>query len=154
MLIITGRVRAGKTTLLRALHQAWQVGDGLYNERTLPMEAGQALIRMKTGERKLFACKQGAEPADWVPAAYFGDTSFSKDGLEFAAGGLDEVVFNGSGPIWVDEIGPLELQGDGLCKPFQAVLESGRDVIVVIREGCLNEVKDRFQIEMPVIIRV
>lgn len=58
------------------------------------------------------------------------------------------------GWLVVDEIGPLELRGEGFCEVLKEVLETREgNVLLVVREGLVEKVKEEFKINNAIVIR-
>jgi nucleoside-triphosphatase THEP1 len=50
-------------------------------------------------------------------------------------------------PIFLDEIGPFEIRGEGFHDVFKMLIASGLSAYVVIRTNCLDEAKEKFLIK-------
>jgi nucleoside-triphosphatase THEP1 len=79
---------------------------------------------------------------------------FSKKGFDKAASIIIEAITK---PGWliIDEIGPLELRGEGFHDTLQTVLSSRKDdIILVVREGLADKVMDHFAFKAKVISNI
>jgi nucleoside-triphosphatase THEP1 len=71
---------------------------------------------------------------------------FSKAGFDKAIQIIREAV-NKKGWLIIDEIGPLELRGEGFCEVLKEVLaQRNNKLLLVVREGLLEQVKEYFGI--------
>lgn len=153
---ITGEVNSGKTTRLVSLYQAGGCGDGFFCGKIMVqgMYAGQRIIRLSTGESRLFSLREAFLPPKWSEECAFGGYSFSADGLSFARCILEDVRSRKVTPVFVDEVGPLELAGQGLHAAFAAILAAGAEVYVVVRKRMLEDVRAAYHLDAADVIEV
>lgn len=146
--IVTGRVNSGKTTKLINIFDTLKNGDGFCNRKIYVdgCYMGQEIVRISNGESRLWSIK-GIKPDKWNQAFCYESYSFSKEGLEFAENIIGSILNLDIEPIYIDEIGPLELQGKGFCKLFKRCLASNKEIYVVIRESCVEAVIDKYDID-------
>ena len=75
-----------------------------------------------------------------------GRFAFSKAGFEKAIQIIRDAI-NKEGWLIIDEIGPLEIKGEGFCDLLKEVLAQRNDkLLLVVREGLLQQVKEYFSI--------
>jgi nucleoside-triphosphatase THEP1 len=71
---------------------------------------------------------------------------FSRTAFEKA----DQIIRNsieGEGWLIIDEIGPLELKGGGFAAVLRELITQRRkNLVIVVREGMVNEVQEKFGI--------
>lgn len=146
--IITGRVNSGKTTRLIEVYNSTGNGDGFFNRKLYEdgKYIGQEIVRLSDGESRVWSLK-GRTPDDWLPEFTYGDYSFSGEGLQFAHMIIDSINKFSLEPVFIDEIGPLELQNKGFHDLFNLCLQSGREVYAVVRESCLKAVLEKYEIQ-------
>ena len=142
---ITGGVRSGKSRRLLALYEKNGAGDGFRNLKVYKDNEyiGQDIVRLSTGESAPFSRRKGHFPEGWDGIYGFGEYSFSRSGLIFAEGIIDSIL-NDPAPAYIDELGPLELSGRGLCDGFTRLLGTGKDIYAVVRSRCLEDVISKF----------
>lgn len=154
--IITGNFNQGKTTKLLSLFNEEKRGDGFYNRKVFKDDIyiGQEIVSFSTGESEALCLKEWVLPENWDEDCRYDVYSFSKKGLKLAEEIAQRILKNGVKPIYIDEIGPLELQGKGFCHIFKTLLKTKKEMFVVVRESCLESVINEFNIEAYKIIKV
>jgi nucleoside-triphosphatase THEP1 len=146
--IITGKVNSGKTSKLIDIFNMLGEGDGFSNRKIYVDDCyiGQEIVVMSSGESRVWSYR-GIPPEKWQQAFCYEKYSFSKDGLEFAENIITNLLSSAIEPIYIDEIGPLELQEKGFHKLFKRCVLSRKEIYVVIRESCIKAVIEKYNIE-------
>jgi nucleoside-triphosphatase len=142
LFVLTGPVHSGKTTFLRDAAARWKasgldVGGFLSVLRADDgRDRGYDLFELKEGTSLPFLAHEG-EP-DWPSV---GTWYVFPPVLEKAVSIL--IRDSGADVLIVDEIGPLELGGEGLWPAFRKALESGARCLCVVREGILDSFREK-----------
>lgn len=145
---ITGPVNSGKSNLLLSLYNKQKSGDGFYNRKVISKTGytGQDIVWLSTGVSMPFSVLQEHIPKDWDETYSYKDYSFSRSGLCFTEIIIDKIL-NNREKAFIDEIGPLELNGKGIYKGFCRLLQSEKDIYAVVRDKCLPDIINKFNIE-------
>ncbi|HEX9059070.1 MAG TPA: nucleoside-triphosphatase [Clostridia bacterium] len=154
--IVTGSINSGKTTKLLSLYKELKRGDGfilpkIYIDGSF---RGQQIIRLSNGTGKPFSFKMGYIPPLWDEKYSYDVYSFSMEGLDFAFDTIENIIDNSINPVFMDEIGPLELQEKGFYHPLAEVLSKSLSLYISVRETHLKSVIDKFRIENYEILKV
>jgi nucleoside-triphosphatase THEP1 len=146
--IITGEINSGKTSRLLTLYGEINRGDGFFCRKNYIANhyAGQVIVRLTNGASTCFSCKQTFKPPGWDEAYTYEDYSFSRRGLLFANQIAMEIVRNNTQPVFMDEIGPLELADRGFHEMLIQFLHLKTDLFIVVRASCLREVINKYNI--------
>ena len=148
MVILTGRKRTGKTTVLTN----WMDNNPAAGGILTPDKSGQRVI-VHYPDKKIFPLQTDLIGDETI---HIGRFYFSKKSFELANKLLLEDI-NSPDLIWVvfDEIGPLELNEKGLYSSFIRALQQTHtsNILLVVREGLVREVVEKFMIQDAVIIR-
>jgi nucleoside-triphosphatase THEP1 len=154
--IVAGGIDEGKTEKMDALYQERKQGDGFLSKKIFVDKdfVGYEIVRLSSGENMPLAYKSDHVPGDWDEMHRFGPFSFSKRAFAFARQIIDEIIDKGIEPVFIDEIGPLELRGEGFCEILQEVLNTGKDVYISVRSRCVEDVIEKFNIQRRVIMAV
>ena len=151
--IITGEINEGKTQKMVSLYNQLNRGDGFVSKKIFNLDkdfAGYEIVRLSTGERLPLAYKRGFVPADWDEIFRCGPFRFSEAAFAFAENIIDDIIHRRIEPVFIDEIGPLELQGQGFSAILTKTLNAQKDVYIAVRNRCVEDVKKKFKIENPI----
>jgi nucleoside-triphosphatase THEP1 len=156
IIFITGKIGAGKTTRLLSLYNNMKTGDGFALKKIIinGIQIGQEIYHLSTGQQKVFSLKKYHLPSLWDEIYNYGDFSFSAAGFDFSHKILHKALSSGVKPIYMDEIGPLELQGKGFSEVLKSVLKKQTDLYLTVRDYCLTEVIKEFNINRYEVIEV
>jgi iron complex transport system ATP-binding protein len=87
--------------------------------------------------------------------ASIGRFNFTKEGLELGNKALSYERVFGKDIVVVDEVGPLELAGNGWANGInELILKYNKILILVVRDEIIENVKNYFDIENPQIINI
>lgn len=73
-----------------------------------------------------------------------GDYTISEDGISFACGAIKRAVETRCDLVVIDEVGPLELRGNGLMPAVELALTSAVNVLIVVRSSLKEALQGRF----------
>ena len=140
--ILTGPVQSGKTTTI----VNWALGkDGVFGILT-PVINGKRMF-MDVHSREKFEMEANSRETEILMVGKF---KFSKEGFSKAEDILRNGLNEKSGWLVVDEIGPLELRGEGLSDILKEILHSAshqQKILLVIRESILENVIQFFRLQ-------
>ena len=148
--IITGGIDEGKTREIEAIYRQMNKGDGWISRKVFLNEefVGYEIQRLSTNEKIPLAYKREYAPPGWDEIYAIGPFCFSKRAFEFAGRIIDEIIEKNINPVFIDEIGPLELQGKGFSPMLEKILKTQKDVYIVVRSHCVEDVVKKFKIPM------
>ncbi len=147
LFILAGPVETGKTTSL----VKWsEQRDDVFGILT-PIVNGRRTF-MDIHARHLFEMEATADEKEKL---FVGRFTFSKINFDKAAQIIRNAM-NRKGWLVIDEIGPVELRGEGFHEVIKEIIASGNErqkIIFVVREGLVEQVEESFQIKNAVIIK-
>ena len=144
--IICGDQREGKTTFLKeTIRNLKEVdvkvqgimaeGIDLHGERT-----GFNLINVSTEKSKVL-CKTSGD-SEWIKTGKF---YFNPEGLEFGRTILKKL--SADSVVVIDEIGPLEMRGEGWTESIESILKSFDNTMIwVVRRSLTESVIKKFDV--------
>jgi nucleoside-triphosphatase THEP1 len=150
IILVTGIVNSGKTTLMEELAEQESlqgnslsgiIAPGVFKEGE---KIGFDVTDLSTGHSKPLA-RAGNSGMRGFSAGRF---VFSNEGLNFAKKAL--LNFRPGGVVFLDEVGPLELNGGGYTGCLRRLLRSdiGR-LYISVRHECLPAVRRKFLFPRP-----
>jgi nucleoside-triphosphatase THEP1 len=142
--ILTGPVQTGKTT---ALINWFSNSNDVYGILTPVVNGKRFFMNAQTNERFPM---EAAEYDDDILAV--GRFIFSKAGFEKAIQVIRDAV-DKKGWLVIDEIGPIELRGEGFSELLKEILAIRKEkIVLIVREGLVEKVKEQFIIQDAEII--
>lgn len=142
--IITGKVNSGKTTLLEKIAAREKlngnfptgiIARGVFRNGK---KIGFDVMDLATGKIQQLARINNKKDKSW--GSRF---TFYHAGWKFARNAL--LNFRPGGVVFLDEVGPLELKGEGHARTLKKLLQSNIGKIYIsVRSDCLKEVRKKF----------
>ncbi len=155
--IIHGAADTGKTGKIVSLYNEIGQGDGFVSAKVFSAEQkflGYDLIRLANGQRCPFIRLRRFRPDGWDECVHLGRFSFSGQGFTFAAAIAEEIGRENIQPVFIDEIGPLELRGQGFASLLRLLLQTKKDLYLSVRCSLVDRVIKTFGLEQAVVIDV
>ena len=131
-IIVTGVVGIGKTTVCeKVIHMAKSLGYSCGGILTPKSKEGIIIVDVQTGERKVLASINNI-----YQGPHIGKYFFNPDAIEFGTRAIDRGI--SSDILCVDEVGYLELKGEGFIKILE-LIRAGKvkNSILVVRKELL-----------------
>ncbi len=147
--LLSGPVNSGKTTWVLNDFNEHPDADGFACKKVWlnGLHVGYDLFHLATGLSCPFIRVPEHLPPDWEEAARLGDRfSFNSAGLLFARHITQNAILNHAGRFYLDEVGPLELSGQGFNHLLEALLGADIDLVMVVRTTLLQRVIETFRI--------
>lgn len=151
-IVVTGSVGAGKTVETRKVaSQLKQEGyrpGGLVSPRVMRSgrTVGYDVIDLDRGKRKTFVRTQ-------PPGEGVGRFFLKSEGLEFARETINQAIGR-CNPVFVDEVGRLELDNRGLASSVFNLLDSDTQGVYLVRGTFLPLFREEFKITQYDEIRI
>ncbi|HTI31714.1 MAG TPA: nucleoside-triphosphatase [Sphingomonas sp.] len=133
VILLTGPTHSGKTGALSATVRQPGVAGLLAPD----LHYGRILEDLKSGEFERFQIHDDSEPSVEIGPYHFRAAAF-----DWANGKLKTAVRSRAKIIVVDEVGPLEMRGEGLRSGLDAVLARDHGTaVLVVREKLVAQVE-------------
>jgi len=147
-LLVVGEPGSGKTSWCREyINGQRESGSSVGGILSPAIEkqgqrVGSNALDLLTGKEIPFArlsghgCFKGGEMV--------GDYTISRDGIIFACGAIKRAVESRCGLVVIDEVGPLELGGNGLMPAVELALASAVNALIVVRSSLKGALQRHF----------
>ena len=144
ILILTGEVHSGKSTALLK----WVDGKSVSGFITPTISGKKVLFNVISGEISLYELLEPNEASIKI-----GDYFLEKNAFTEANNIIRNAITQPTEWMVIDEIGKLELNGEGHHKIFTELLANWkRNMLIVVRESLLNDFIEKYQITNPYIV--
>ena len=146
--IVTGKINSGKTTQMLARYLNNPIGDGFISLKT--MKDGRVmkydLLQLSNNHETPFVVHE-LDLLNQEVATQLGPYCFLKEGLDDVEKRIEQMIQKSVEPIYLDEIGVLELKGQGFSNILKKLVASKLDLVLSIRQDLIEEVKRQFKME-------
>lgn len=145
--VITGPVNCGKSTKLLELYQKTKKGDGFICEKYFDEGKfkGYNLRRLGTNQIKNFIFLKNQQP-NIKSNLEIGRFVFDPEIFRWAEYTYKTLISNNIEPIYMDEIGPMELNHKGFHDIFKEILATNLDIYFSCRISLVDEIICKFNI--------
>ena len=148
VLILTGEIQQGKTSLLKRLLKELDSEDlpteGFYTEVILKNDErlGYSLTTIHSDESILLCSKSSKTGLKRYGKFYFNEAAIEKGNLI-----LQKAVENNAPLIVIDEVGPMEMSGDGWASSIDKICESsGIPMIWTVRKSLAGKAARKWNV--------
>lgn len=152
--IITGKINSGKSCTILKHYKETQVGDGYISVKRMHYDKvhGYDLLRLSDSSSQEFVIREDFLEPNKKVSCKIGPYVFLEETLRNVESSIKEMIQNNVTPIYLDEIGQLELYDECFNHIFSLILESNTDAVITVREDLIPKVLQKYNIENPNII--
>lgn len=146
--IITGNINSFKTTRLKALYKTNQLGDGFVSIKQMKDNhvLYYQLERLKDQSLEMFIINTLYHRCPFRDFDQLGPYAFDKSVFKEVEQITADLIDHQVSPLYIDEIGLLELKHRGFYKTLSMMVDSGLDVYFTCRKSHLDDVLETFAI--------
>jgi len=154
--IITGKINAGKTTTLLNEYRKNLIGDGFAAIKKMKGKEvyGYTMLRLSDNSTIPWMIHQNHYHQDFSHSGKFGPFYLNLNLLPLLESVVNELVKQQVSPIYLDEVGVLEIMGGGYHNILKKVLASGLDLVIAVREDFVKPVTSHFAINDYELLKV
>jgi nucleoside-triphosphatase THEP1 len=154
--VVTGPRNSGKTTRVLSIYRETGEGDGFVTPKHFREGEflGYDIIGLANRSAMPFAYLADRLPPGWNEAYGYGPFSFSDRALRFGESVLTDALRKGAEPLYLDEVGPLELEGRGFFEAVQRLVAAERTAYMSVRTELVQQVIAAFGIDEYEMIEV
>jgi nucleoside-triphosphatase THEP1 len=156
VIIITGSVNEGKTTFLLKVVEVFRENKirtaGLYSRKIWKNNGiiGYNIVNIQSGEEDAFLRQERKKEQDKIGRFSVMPKGYQK-GLEI----LKPENNTGADIIIIDEVGHLELSGEGWARSIESLLHNSQNhLLLVVRNSFVNQVLEKWRFENYLIFNI
>jgi nucleoside-triphosphatase THEP1 len=155
--LISGKKNEGKTSKLKQLFEKQEGAFGFVAEKVY--DCGRVttynLVDIKTEEKRTVARLASLPlPEDWGVGLKHGPFTFSSSGFGWARGLLKTASEADAKSFFIDELGKMELNGNGHADLIKSALISGMDLYIAVRDTNVDDAVQAFGLTGHTVIKV
>ncbi len=153
--IITGPINSGKTTKMEDIFKSNREGDGFITLKLMGNDVVEGFDIMKISSKEIepFIRRRGNELPEWKENCFLGPYTVSEEAVNWATKEIEEMINKDMFPIYLDEIGFLELNGKCFYKILKKMLNANGEIYISTRDENLDAVISKFDIKDVKIIK-
>ncbi len=154
--IVTGKINSGKSTMINNIYKDNQVGDGFISVKQMIDDKvyGYEIMKLSDQTLKLLVIRDEFYKENKEIECQIGPYLFIKETINYIESEIKEMIHKGVSPIYLDEIGQLELYDQCFHKIFSEIIQSNTDCVITVRTDLLDEVIDKYNLKDVTIKRV
>ena len=154
--IVTGKMNSGKSTKLGSIYNQTQQGDGFISVKRMHYDKvhGYEIIKLSSKEFNPLVIREEFSHQNMKIACQIGPYLFMEDTLRHVEQEIESMINNKVSPLFLDEIGQLELYDQCFDNIFRKMVESNAELYITVREDLVQQVIDKYQIKEVDIITI
>lgn len=153
--IVTGKINSGKTTRLLNIYKTTGSGDGFISIKNMrgSLVHSYDILRLSNHYKRQFVVHDQFLDRKLDIACQIGPYMFLEDTLDYIYDEYRKMIKQGISPLYIDEIGMLELHDQAFHQIFKELLESHLTIYAVIRKDLIEDVLKKYSIKEYTIIQ-
>lgn len=153
--IVTGKINSKKTTRMMDLYLQDHQGDGFISLKTMSEQKvyGYHALKLSSREKRLLMVHKDFYLNEFFCIEKIGPYLIHPSVKQWVEQEIGKMIQKKVQPIYLDEIGALELSGMGFDDIFKKMVLSGLDLVIVVREDMIDQVVNHYQLKDVTIIK-
>jgi len=152
--IVTGKMNSGKSTKLGSIYNELQKGDGFISVKRMHYDKvhGYEVMRLSSKAFHPLVIREEFSHSSIDIACQIGPYLFLSDTLKHVEKEIDAMIKHSISPIFLDEVGQLELYDQCFGNILKKMVESGLELYITVREDLVNQIIEKYKINQVDII--
>lgn len=146
---VTGKINSGKTTRLVELYERNQLGDGFIAFKVMRGNIVERYDARQLSSQETFpyVIRDQFDTGSKPILCQIGPYRFYEAAIRHIEREIRRFIDYSIEPIYLDEIGMLEIQKQGFYTIFQEMVDSNLDCVVSARQDLIEKIVETFQIK-------
>jgi nucleoside-triphosphatase THEP1 len=146
--IITGSINSGKTSRIIKLYETMGKGDGFVSVKNMYGNKVHSyeIMQLSNKEKQLFILREDYLTKDWCELYKLGPYSFSLSVFKHIEDTINRLIVSKVTPIYLDEVGRLELENKCFHRILVELLESQCELYITVRKEYLDRLIDKYNL--------
>lgn len=144
--IVTGSIHSGKTETLRSIYHSLKSGDGVLSLKVMVDGDiyGYDAYFISKDESIPYMIHKNHYHNQFETTGSIGPYFFDRAVMDRIQKHVTMAIETGVMPIFIDEVGRLELSGDGFDKIVKDIVNKDIEAYITINENLLDEVRSSY----------
>ena len=153
--IVTGKINSKKTTSMMELFLNNHQGDGFISVKMMSEQKvyGYQAMKLSSREKRLLMIHKDFYLSDFFCIEKIGPYLIHPSVKQWVEQEIEKLIQKRVQPIYLDEVGALELGGLGFDSIFKKMVLSGLDLVIVVREDLIDQVVKHYQLKDVTILK-
>jgi len=154
--IVTGKINSGKSTTISDLYNKIQQGDGFISVKRMHYHKvhGYDIMQLSTKHTLPLVIREEYARKEHDIVCQIGPYLFLKDTLTYIEDSFRQMIASNIEPLFLDEIGQLELYGKCFDTIFKEIIQSNSECYITVREDLVEEILKNYGIKDYKIITI
>jgi len=146
--IVTGRINSSKTTKIKEIYNTKKQGDGFISIKKMNghLVHSYTALRLSTNDKSLLVIRDIYQEDNFSKCCQIGPYLFNDETVKNIERTFDHLIKEKVSPLFLDEIGLLELDDQCFHQAFKKLLNSQLEIYVTIRKDLLEKVLRKYEI--------
>ena len=146
---VTGKINSGKTTKMVEMYEQTQKGDGFIAFKVMDKSIVHHYLsrQLSSNETTPYVIREQFDDGSKKILCQIGPYRFYEETIRRIEREIRRMIDYSIEPIYLDEIGMLELQGNGFHDIFKEMVESGLNCVVSARHDLVPSIVEKFHIK-------
>ncbi len=146
--IVTGRINSSKTTKIKEIYDTKKQGDGFISIKKMNghLVHSYTALRLATNAKSLLVIRDLYRDDNFKKCCQIGPYLFNDETVKMIEKTFDGLIKDKTSPLFLDEIGLLELDDQCFHQLFKKLLSSKLEIYVTIRKDLLEKVLKKYKI--------
>ena len=154
--IFHGNINSGKTTAMMSHYHKTLKGDGFISLKTMVGDRVKCYdaLELSNGKTYKLAYHENYLPDTFEKNIILGPYHFDESSFSYMESYIEKCIKKNVSPIYLDEVGNLELLSKGFSSILKVLIQKDVDIIISVRSDLVSRVVDTFEIKEYCLVEI